>query len=75
MVSDIIRLCGGVNVFADAIPLVPYINIESVVAADPEVIITGGSEQGQPDWLDRWQQWAGISWWCSISISMPYLQI
>ena len=61
MVSDIIRLCGGVNVFADAIPLVPYINIESVVAADPEVIITGGSEQDQPDWLDRWQQWAGIS--------------
>ena len=61
MVSDIIRLCGGVNVFADAIPLVPYINIESVVAADPEVIITGGSDQDQPDWLDRWQQWDGIS--------------
>ena len=61
MVSDVIRLCGGVNVFADAIPLVPYINIESVVAADPEVIITGGSEQDQLDWLDRWQQWAGIS--------------
>ncbi|MGB1403877.1 MAG: cobalamin-binding protein [Porticoccaceae bacterium] len=61
MVSDIIRLCGGVNVFADAVPLVPYINIESIVAADPEVIIAGGSEQDQPDWLGRWQQWAGIS--------------
>ncbi|MGB2055396.1 MAG: cobalamin-binding protein [Porticoccaceae bacterium] len=61
MVSDIIRLCGGVNVFADAVPLVPYINIESIVAADPEVIIAGGSEQDQPDWLGRWQQWSGIS--------------
>jgi len=61
MVSDVIRLCGGVNVFADAIPLVPYINIESVVAADPEVIIAGGSEQDQSDLLSRWQQWAGIS--------------
>jgi len=61
MVSDVIRLCGGVNVFADAIPLVPYINIESIVAADPEVIIAGGSEQDQPDWLGRWQQWSGIS--------------
>ena len=61
MVSDVIRLCGGVNVFADAIPLVPYINTESLVAADPEVIIAGGSEQDQPDWLSRWQQWAGIS--------------
>ena len=61
MVSDVIRLCGGVNVFADAIPLVPYINTESLVAADPEVIIAGGSEQDQPDWLSRWQKWAGIS--------------
>jgi iron complex transport system substrate-binding protein len=61
MVSDVIRLCGGVNVFADAIPLVPYINIESIVAADPEVIIAGGSEQDQPDLVSRWQQWAGIS--------------
>ena len=61
MVSDIIRLCGGVNVFAEAIPLVPYINIESVVLADPEVIIAGGSEEDQLDWLGRWQQWTGIS--------------
>jgi len=61
MVSDVIRLCGGVNVFADAIPLVPYINIESVVAADPEVIIAGGSEPDQPDGFGWWQQWAGIS--------------
>ena len=61
MVSDVIRLCGGVNVFADAIPLVPYINIESVVVADPEVIIAGGSEPDQPDGFGWWQQWAGIS--------------
>ena len=61
MVSDVIRLCGGVNVFADAVPLVPYINIESIVATDPEVIIAGGSEEDQPDWFGRWQQWSGIS--------------
>ncbi|MDG1165179.1 MAG: helical backbone metal receptor, partial [Porticoccaceae bacterium] len=27
MVSDVIKLCGGVNIFADAVPLVPYVNI------------------------------------------------
>ena len=47
--------------FADAVPLVPYINIESIVATDPEVIIAGGSEEDQPDWFGRWQQWSGIS--------------
>ena len=61
MVSDIINLCGGVNVFSDAIPLVPYVNIETVVAADPEVIIAGGSREERPVWFESWQKWSGIS--------------
>ena len=61
MVSDIIRLCGGVNVFAEAIPLVPYVNIESIIAADPQVIIAGGSQEDKPMWFESWQQWDGIS--------------
>lgn len=61
MVSSVIELCGGVNIFADAIPLVPYVNIESVVAADPQVIIAGGSQEEQPAWFKRWQKWSGIS--------------
>ena len=61
MVSDIINLCGGVNVFSDAIPLVPYVNIETVVVADPEVIIAGGSREERPAWFESWQKWSGIS--------------
>ncbi len=61
MVSDIINLCGGINVFSDAIPLVPYVNIETVVAADPEVIIAGGSREERPVWFESWQKWSGIS--------------
>jgi len=61
MVSDVISLCGGENIFADAAPLVPYVNIESVVAADPQMIIAGGSQQEQPRWYSSWQQWQGIS--------------
>ena len=55
------NLCGGVNVFSDAIPLVPYVNIETVVAADPEVIIAGGSREERPVWFESWQKWSGIS--------------
>ena len=61
MVSDVIGLCGGVNVFADAAPLVPYVNIESIVAADPQVIIAGGSQDEQSSWFSSWQKWDGIS--------------
>jgi len=61
MVSDMIELCGGINIFADAIPLVPYVNIESVLAADPQLIIAGGDQQQQLTQLDRWQQWGSLS--------------
>ena len=61
MISDVIALCGGQNIFAGAAPLVPYVNIESVVAADPQMIVAGGSQEAQPSWYSSWQQWQGIS--------------
>jgi iron complex transport system substrate-binding protein len=61
MVTDIIALCGGVNIFSDAAALVPYVNIESVLAADPQVIITGGKSKS--DLLDSgfWDKWPSLS--------------
>lgn len=61
MVTDIIELCGGVNIFSDAAVLVPYVNIESVLAADPQVIITGGKSKS--DLLDSgfWDKWPSLS--------------
>ena len=61
MVTDMIELCGGVNVFADAAALVPYVNIESILAADPQVIIAGGGEQERQMQIAKWQQWPSIS--------------
>ncbi len=61
MISSVIELCGGTNIFADAIPLVPYVNIESIVAADPQVIIAGGSKEEKPHWFDNWSKWGEIS--------------
>ena len=61
MVTDMIELCGGINVFSDASALVPYVNIESVVAANPQIIISGGNNKS--DLLDSgfWRKWSGIS--------------
>lgn len=61
LVSDVIAICGGRNVFADAKPLVPYVNIESVVRANPDVIIASGSSNARPSWLSMWDQWPMIS--------------
>jgi iron complex transport system substrate-binding protein len=61
MVTDMIELCGGINIFSDAGALVPYVNIESVVAANPQIIISGGKNKS--DLLDSgfWRKWSGIS--------------
>ena len=40
IVSEVIELCGGRNVFASLAPLVPQVATESVLAANPEAIFT-----------------------------------
>lgn len=60
LISDVIRLCGGRNVFAEALPLVPRISVESVVRANPQVIIASGMGQARPEWLDDWRDWSAI---------------
>lgn len=40
LTSDILALCGGRNVFAALPALAPQVSLESVVAADPEVILS-----------------------------------
>jgi iron complex transport system substrate-binding protein len=61
IVSNVIELCGGINIFADAIPLVPYVNIESILVADPQVIIAGASQEQQLIQSKNWQKWDSLS--------------
>jgi iron complex transport system substrate-binding protein len=61
VVSEAIALCGGRNVFADQLPLVPQVSTEAVLAADPEIIITA-EPQAQPSAaLDTWRQFAALA--------------
>ena len=39
IISDVMRVCGGINVFGKEAALVPQISTESVVAANPDVIL------------------------------------
>ena len=61
ILTDIIELCGGVNVFEHSAALVPYVNMESVLAKNPQVIISGGANQNDLWDLGIWQKWSGLS--------------
>lgn len=43
IISKVIDLCGGRNIFAMLGPLVPRVNLEAVIARQPELIIGGRS--------------------------------
>ncbi|UXY13909.1 cobalamin-binding protein [Chitiniphilus purpureus] len=60
IISDAMRLCGGVNVFADLPALVPTVDDEAVLRADPEVIVTSGEPGANGDWLARWRRWPAL---------------
>jgi iron complex transport system substrate-binding protein len=57
LISRVIQLCGGSNVFAGLSSLTPQVNTESVLAAEPEVIIASGIGDAPPSWLDDWRHW------------------
>lgn len=61
LVSDVIRLCGGANIFAELPELAPVVSLESVLKRDPEVIIAGSDAADAPALTAQWQRWAGIS--------------
>jgi len=60
IIDDVIRLCGGANVFADLPSLVPSVSIEAVVVADPEAIVT--TTDATADGSDGLDQWRKLRW-------------
>ncbi|MFN3986070.1 MAG: cobalamin-binding protein [Rhodocyclaceae bacterium] len=61
LISDVIRLCGGENVFSDLAPLAPKIGTEGVLAANPEAIVASGMGEARPEWLDEWRRWPQLT--------------
>jgi iron complex transport system substrate-binding protein len=57
-ISELIRLCGGRNIFEDLGDLAPVVTVESVLARDPELILATGSDVAS---LDRWRRWGSLS--------------
>ena len=58
VISEVVDLCGGSNVFADLPQLAPPVAIEAVLARDPEVILSTDDTISDPAAL--WRRWSGM---------------
>ena len=56
LISQALETCGARNVFAALGPLVPTLDPEAVVAADPDVIVAGRGPRDGPDVLATWRR-------------------
>lgn len=57
IISDVMRACGGRNVFATLGALAAAIDIEAVLAADPEAIVVSGMAAAKPEHIGEWRRW------------------
>ena len=58
IISRVIELCGGINIFADLDTLSPQLSIEAVLAENPQVIVASGMDKSRPEWLDEWKKYS-----------------
>ncbi len=60
-VSRAIEICGGFNVFSEEPTIAPRINIEGIIAKNPQLILLAGHEKEQAlKWMDKWEKWSAI---------------
>jgi iron complex transport system substrate-binding protein len=58
LISEVIEVCGGLNLFADLGELASSVSMEAVIARDPEVILTAEVQSAD---LDEWRRWPGVT--------------
>jgi iron complex transport system substrate-binding protein len=61
LISKVITLCGGQNIFAKTTGLTNSPDMEAILQLNPDVIIATGMADISKSWLERWQQWPFLS--------------
>lgn len=57
LISEVIALCGGRNIFGELGELAPAVGMEAVIARDPEVILTADIQRAE---LAEWRRWPSL---------------
>jgi iron complex transport system substrate-binding protein len=58
VLSEVVQLCGGTNVFADLGQVAPQVDVEAVLARDPQVILSTDDTVADP--AAQWRRWPGL---------------
>ena len=61
IISNIINLCGGTNVFSELNSLTPIISIEAVLASRTDVIVVGNNDEKKSKWISEWKPWLHLA--------------
>jgi iron complex transport system substrate-binding protein len=59
VISEIVGLCGGRNVFGGLAAIAPQVDVEAVLARDPQVILDADDTVADPG--ARWQRWQHLA--------------
>lgn len=60
ILNDVIRLCGGENIFASMAPIASSVTLEAVLLENPEAIISGQAPEKPHNGLDIWKQYPAL---------------
>lgn len=60
IISEIISICGGVNIFGNLDSLTPIISLEAVLSENPRVILSSGNEKDSRDLFEFWGKWKDV---------------
>lgn len=60
MVTAILDLCGGVNVFRELAPIAPTVNREQVLERDPDAILVSAANGRAPESIDFWRRYPSM---------------
>jgi iron complex transport system substrate-binding protein len=77
LISDVIALCGGVNIFSATPALTPVVSLESVIAARPEVVLGGSSATTPEEFAAPWlsdEHYAGLRKVRAMYVDPDYIQ-
>jgi iron complex transport system substrate-binding protein len=61
LMSDALTHCGVRNVFADLLEPGPAVDVEAVIARDPDIIVAAGPPGESAGWLADWQRFGTLS--------------
>lgn len=60
LMSDVLQTCGAQNIFSDLPELGPAVELESVLARNPDMIVTSAPSPAAAEWAQDWKKFGTL---------------